>query len=66
VTQRLRAGVLLAMLWVVPSRAAAEFQFDSWTTENGLPQNSGSLLRLHKDNQQQIIDAMHAATGIDK
>jgi len=24
------------------------------------------LLRLHKDNQQEIIDAMHAATGIEK
>ncbi|HXD18439.1 MAG TPA: hypothetical protein VN654_15610 [Vicinamibacterales bacterium] len=26
----------------------------------------GFLLRLHKDNQQQIIDAMHAATGLEK
>jgi hypothetical protein len=26
----------------------------------------GFLLRLHKDNQQQIIDAIHAATGIEK
>ena len=24
------------------------------------------LLRLHKDNQQEIIDALHAATGIEK
>jgi hypothetical protein len=26
----------------------------------------GFLLRLHKENQQEIIDAMHAATGIEK
>ena len=26
----------------------------------------GFLLRLHKDNQQQIIDAMHAVTGIER
>jgi len=26
----------------------------------------GFLLRLHKDNQQEIIDAIHAATGIGK
>jgi hypothetical protein len=33
-----------------------------------LPDGSvgGFLLRLHKDNQQQIIDAIHAATGIEK
>jgi hypothetical protein len=33
-----------------------------------LPDGSigGLLLRLHKDNQQEIIDALHAATGIEK
>ena len=33
-----------------------------------LPDGSvGALLfRLHKENQQEIIDAMHAATGIEK
>lgn len=36
----MRVLFLLAMLSLAPARAAAEFQFDSWTTENGLPQNS--------------------------
>ena len=33
-----------------------------------LPDGSvgGILFRLHKENQQEIIDAMHAATGIEK
>ena len=33
-----------------------------------LPDGSASalLLRLHKENQQEIIDTMHAATGIEK
>jgi len=40
VKQTVRAGVLIALLWLAPRPAAAQFQFDSWTTENGLPQNS--------------------------
>jgi len=33
-----------------------------------LPDGSVGALsfRLHKENQQEIIDAMHAATGIEK
>jgi len=40
VKQIARAGVVIALLWLTPRQAAAQFQFDSWTTENGLPQNS--------------------------
>jgi signal transduction histidine kinase/ligand-binding sensor domain-containing protein len=33
-------GVCLALQVLEPSSAIAQHQFDSWTTENGLPQNS--------------------------
>ena len=36
----MRTVAMLAVLWLVPRDGAAQFQFDSWTTENGLPQNS--------------------------
>src|SRR5258705_11817891 len=47
--QSLRAGVLLAMLCLVPHECTAQFQFDSWTTENGLPQNSVNAILQTRD-----------------
>ena len=35
-----RSVVLLAIVWLVAGDATAQPQFDRWTTENGLPQNS--------------------------
>jgi hypothetical protein len=35
-----RSVVLLTIIWLVAGDATAQPQFDRWTTENGLPQNS--------------------------
>jgi len=35
-----RPVVLLAVIWLVAGDATAQPQFDRWTTENGLPQNT--------------------------
>ena len=34
------AAPLLSLIWLFTATAAAQYRFDSWTTDNGLPQNS--------------------------
>jgi hypothetical protein len=40
-----RAGILAAMALTLGSVAHAQYQFDSWTIEDGLPQNSVNRTR---------------------
>ncbi|HJQ70779.1 MAG TPA: two-component regulator propeller domain-containing protein [Blastocatellia bacterium] len=37
---RLSAISLLILLWLLAATVQAQYRFDSWTTDNGLPQNS--------------------------
>ena len=34
------AALLLSLIWLSTATASAQYRFDSWTTDNGLPQNS--------------------------
>src|ERR1044072_3968778 len=34
------AALFLSLIWLSPATAVAQYRFDSWTTDNGLPQNS--------------------------
>src|SRR6185503_16848091 len=34
------AALLLSLIWLPATTASAQYRFDSWTTDNGLPQNS--------------------------
>jgi len=46
--ERIRSGILLALCcFGIP--AAAQYRFDSWTTDNGLPENSVLALRQTRD-----------------
>jgi ligand-binding sensor domain-containing protein len=40
VVVRLFTLSLLVLIWLLPATASAQYRFDSWTTDNGLPQNS--------------------------
>src|SRR6185503_3490292 len=40
VVARLSALSLLSLIWLLPATATAQYRFDNWTTDNGLPQNS--------------------------
>ena len=58
------AGGLVGMLAGSAFRSTDHYLELEYTLPDG---SVGALLfRLHKDNQQEIIDAMHAATGIAK
>jgi ligand-binding sensor domain-containing protein/signal transduction histidine kinase len=35
-----RLAALLSLIWLSAATASAQYRFDSWTTDNGLPQNS--------------------------
>src|ERR1044071_5461654 len=37
---RLSALSLFVLIWLLPATASAQYRFDSWTTDNGLPQNT--------------------------
>ncbi len=64
-TAGLVAGGLLGMLVARSAVKSTDHYLElEYTQPDGTP--AAILLRLHKDNQQQIIDAMHAATGIAK
>jgi len=41
--------VLVFLMLAVPIRAASEYRFDSWTTDNGLPQVSVNSIRQTRD-----------------
>src|SRR5712691_2684212 len=58
------AGCLIGMFAGSPVRSTDHYL----ELEYMLPDGSVGALsfRLHKENQQEIIDAMHAATGIEK
>jgi hypothetical protein len=60
----LAAAGLLGALVGSRVRSTDHYLEIEYVLADGSP--SALLLRLHKDNQQQIIDAMHAATGIAK
>ena len=34
------SALLLSLIWLSTATATAQYRFDSWTTDNGLPQNS--------------------------
>src|ERR1044071_10476015 len=34
------SALLLSLIWLSTTTATAQYRFDSWTTDNGLPQNS--------------------------
>jgi len=34
------SALLLSLIWLSTATASAQYRFDSWTTDNGLPQNS--------------------------
>jgi len=36
-------------LWLIPHAAVAEYRFDVWTTDSGLPQNSISTILQSRD-----------------
>jgi|RhiMetdeSRZDD1v2_1073273.scaffolds.fasta_scaffold510886_1 hypothetical protein len=58
------AGGLVGLLVGSAVRSTDHYLELDYTLPDG---SAGALLfRLHKDNQQEIIDAMHAATGIEK
>src|ERR1043165_397182 len=40
VVVRLSPLSLLILIWLLPATASAQYRFDSWTTDNGLPQNT--------------------------
>lgn len=58
------AAGLLGMLAGSAIRSTDHYLGLEYTLSDGT--TAALLFRLHKDNQQQIIDAMHAATGIAK
>jgi len=58
------AGGLLGALAGSSAKSTDHYLEITYALADGSP--SGFLLRLHKDNQQEIIDAIHAATGIEK
>ena len=57
-------GGLLGALVGSSARSTDHYLEITYTLTDGTI--GGFLLRLHKENQQEIIDAMHAATGIEK
>jgi signal transduction histidine kinase/ligand-binding sensor domain-containing protein len=40
VVARLSSLSLLFLIWLLPATASAQYRFDNWTTDNGLPQNT--------------------------
>jgi hypothetical protein len=58
------AGGLLGALIGSSMKSTDHYLEVTYTLTDG--STGGFLLRLHKDNQQEIIDAMHAAAGIEK
>jgi hypothetical protein len=58
------AAGLLGMLAGSAIRSTDHYLGLEYTLSDGT--TAALLFRLHKDNQQQIIDAIHAATGIAK
>ena len=58
------AGGLLGALVGSSAKSTDHYLEVTYTLTDG--STGGFLLRLHKENQQEIIDAMHAATGIEK
>ena len=55
---------LLGALVASSAKSTDHYLEVSYTLADG--STGGFLLRLHKENQQEIIDAMHAAAGIEK
>ena len=58
------AGGLLGALVGSSTKSTDHYLEVTYTLTDG--STGGFLLRLHKENQHEIIDAMHAATGIEK
>lgn len=64
VTTGLIAGGLIGALVGSRMKSTDHYLEITYALTDG--STGGLLLRLHKENQQEIIDAMHAVTGIEK
>ena len=58
------AGGLIGALVGSSAKSTDHYLEVTYTLTDGTA--GGFLLRLHKENYQEVIDAMHAATGIEK
>jgi hypothetical protein len=58
------AGGLLGALVGSSAKSTDHYLEIAYALADGSP--GGLLLRLHKDNHQEIIDALHAVTGVEK
>src|SRR6185503_8180926 len=67
VVARLSALSLLSLIWLSTATAMAQYRFDSWTTDNGLPQNSVRSILQTRDGYlwQRLSTGLCVLTACD-